>query len=146
MQVTDTHMEILHALLIDDHEAALRALEQGESLGGLGALMETAFAIAAYRAFAPEWTMPQVIQFVARLRIEHPGVSLPFTTLDAERELRRVLGGKVPSTRDIQAAGVARMSLLRTLVDDLNLNDADLDDLLATARADADRVLARTAP
>lgn len=73
--------------------------------------METAFAIAAYRAFAPEWTMPQVIQFVARVRIEHPGVSLPFSTLDAERELRRVLGDQVPPPRDVQAAGVAQMSM-----------------------------------
>lgn len=146
MPVTDLQAEILHDLLSDDYEAAQRAVERGENLGGMGALMETTFAMAACRAFAFGWTMPQLVQFVARVRIERQGVPLPFTALDAEEELRRVLGDTVPPTRDIHAAGVAQMSMLRTLVDDLGLSNAGLNDLISRARADADRILDRTAP
>jgi hypothetical protein len=147
MRVTDTHVELLRALLTGDREAASRAQEQAAgNLNGLAALVEAAFGIAARRAFAPSWTMPGVIRFAARVRIGNAGNPVPFGALDAERELRRALGDKVPPPGSYPVAGAALMCMLETLVTDLELDDAGLAGLLGQARGDADRILAHAAP
>lgn len=109
----------------------------------MGALLEASLAVAAYRVFAPSWNMPMVIEFVALVRNDYAGASLPFTARDAERELRRALGDTVPPPGDAQAAGIAQMCLLRVLKDVLELDDDGLTELLAEARLVADRALAR---
>jgi hypothetical protein len=143
MQVTDMHVQLLHGFLADDPDAVNRAREQAGNLNPLAPLMQAAFGIVARRAFAPSWTMPRVVQFAARARIENAGNPAQFGALDAERELRRVFGDQVPPPRSYEAAGAAMMCMLHVLVADLELDDAGLADLLAQARADADRALAR---
>ena len=143
MRVADTHVKLLHDFLVDDPEAVSRAQDQQQAgnLNPLAALMEAAFGAAARRAFAPSWTMPGVIQFAARVRIENAGMPVQFGALDAERELRRALGDRVPAPRSYEAAGAAMMCMLHVLVADLELDDAGLAGLLAEARPEADRIL-----
>jgi hypothetical protein len=143
MPVTDLHVEVLRDLLTGRHEAAQQAIAQGgEGLGDMDALLQMSLGAAARRFFAPSWNMPMVIEFVALVRNDYAGVSLPFGAPDAERELRRALGDTVPPPRDVQAAGMARMCLLRVLKDVLELDDDGVAGLLAEARPMADRALA----
>lgn len=148
MEVTDIQVDILRGFLAEEPDAVSRAEEQQRAgtLSALGPLIESAFGIAARRVFAPSWTMPGVIQFVARVRLENAANPVKFSALDAERELRRAFGDNVPPAGSYDAAGIARLFMLHTLVADLELNDAGLDELLAQARTEANRILAHAAP
>lgn len=147
MPVSDTHVKILRGFLANDPEAVTQAKEQQQAgnLNALAALVEATFGVAARRAFTPSWTMPGVVRFAARARIENAGNPVQFGALDAERELRRAFGDKVPAPRSYNAAAAAMMCMLHVLIEDLKLDEAGVNELLAQARVDADRVLAQAA-
>lgn len=145
MPVTDTHVKILRGFLANDPQAVIQAQEQQQhgNLNPLAALVETAFGLAARRAFTPSWTMPGVVRFAARARIENAGNPVQFGALDAERELRRAFGDTVPAPRSYNAAAAAMMCMLHVLIHELKLDESGIDELLVQARVDADHVLAQ---
>src|SRR4051812_5382965 len=73
MAIIDEHVAALRAFLaLDSVEAerlTKRLIETGQ-VEGYGELMYAAFGTAIRRRFAPTWTLPDVIQFVASVRAQ----------------------------------------------------------------------------
>jgi hypothetical protein len=144
--VTDEQVAWLRAYLAGDvdetRELADRAMAPG-AMAGIGALVYAAFAVAARRKFAPEWTGAGVTGFVGQVRrlLGQPDELDP---LVAEHELRSALGEKLASHPSPKARGRAQFILLNALVQGLELNEADVAGLLSESRGIADTLLAGT--
>jgi hypothetical protein len=143
--VNDLHAEFLRAHLADEEEAIRRANERLNGpggMGGLAVLTQAALAIAARRKFTAEGAKAGVSGYVARINAvlsQEPESLGPLAALfdarAAESELRGALGESVSPWPDVQARGCAQLLLLDALVQDLELDEAAVDELLSEARA-----------
>lgn len=135
--ISDVHVALLRAEIDGDADAARRACEQvaaQHAEDGFGALTQAAFVITARREFAPTWSRPEVIRYVAVVRTlfsEKPDLLNPSV---AENELRNALGESLPPWPDDTARATAQLILLTALVQTLQLDDAGVDELLSQAR------------
>jgi hypothetical protein len=146
IRVTDLEMVILRAEIAGEDEVARRAARDqtvaAGQLTGLATLVHAALVIAAHRYFAPRWTRPDVIKFVAQIRVlltERPDLLDPAA---GETELRRALGEDLPPAPQAATVAAAQLVLLAALIASLSLNEAEVNGLLSEARNAADRMLA----
>jgi hypothetical protein len=146
MAVTDTQIAALRAFLIHDADAMMHlAYQLGE--GGMQdyvRLAEAALSVAALRRFAPSFTSADVVQFVASVRVARTadGDEYELDPVLAERVLRHVLGQQDQGTLELESWLRTVIALLDAFADAELSTLADVDELLAEARALADWWLA----
>jgi hypothetical protein len=134
--VTDEQVATLRAFLNDDqreYDRLAERLDQTSAWLGYSALVGSAFFDAVSRRFIPNWTVGDVIRFVAGVRahfIEDPNELDP---KHAERLIRTALGdGSIDDLNDeIKATQVI---LLPALIDEERPDAARLEEILAQAR------------
>lgn len=144
MTVADEHVAALRAHLRHDFDEAERLNRRvaDADMRGYGEFIWAAFVLAARRRFAPEWTVPQIIKYVAATRARWGEDADDIDPLAAEIMLRRALDDNVAGEIDEMARGRAQVFLLTELIaDDQSLDETGLDELLAKARTLANRWL-----
>jgi hypothetical protein len=143
MTVTDAQVTALRAVLTGDGETFDRVGgESGQDYGEeIGILTATAFATAARYQFPSQWSMPDLIRFVGRVRARDQGEYADISASAAEQMLRAALSDEpMHGEFDEVAYAYAQAVLLAELVSDLDAQQ--LDAFLAEARVQADRHLA----
>jgi hypothetical protein len=134
--VTDEQVAALRSFLAgDDPDKWVnlhKRLMQSDGLDGYGEFVYAAFVTAARRRFSPTYTRPDIIRFVAGVRAllsEEPDAIDPRA---GENLIRRALGDPVSDDLDMETKTRAQISLLFTLIQDEEFDDAELDEFLDT--------------
>jgi hypothetical protein len=142
--VTDDQVAALRAYLALDPGEAERLNRRLTDTGGedgYGELIWAAFVIGARQRFAPKWTVPSVVKYVATARARWGADADGIDPRTAEILLRRALDDAVEGDLDEMTRGRAQIFLLSELIADERLDANGLDDFLAQAQALADRWL-----
>lgn len=137
MAVTDEEVAALRAYLALEPEKAerlTRQLIETDRLVGYGELVYAAFATAVRRRFPPTWMIPDVIRFVATARARLLDDEIEVDPRAAEILVRRALGDGIAVDLDEVVRARAQVLRLGELITDEDLDDAGLDEFLATAR------------
>lgn len=144
MAVTDDQVAALSAhLSLDLGEAARlnRQLAEAEDADGYGVFVWASFVLAVRRRFAPEWTIPEVIRYVAGARAHWGRDADDIDPRAAETLMRQALDDEVAVDLDEMTRGRTAVFLLSELIAAGQLDDAGLDEFLVKARILADRWL-----
>ena len=145
MPISDAQVSALRAYLIRDADEAEKLNEQfrtSDDVDGFGELIWAAFVLAARRRFAPEWTVPDIVRYVAAVRARRAEHKDDFHPRTAEILLRRALGEMVEADLTELARGHAQIFLLGELIADEGFdNFTDLDEFMAEARALGDQLI-----
>jgi hypothetical protein len=146
MTVTPDHVTALRAALNGD-AGAFEHMEHRADLGHsqeFPALMAAAFNAAVRSRFPGEWSVADVIKFVAQVRVwnsdNYGGLS---PSLAEQLILCALRGTPVPGRYDEVAKAYTQFILLKDIASDLD--DQQLEKLLTKAQDDADRWIAETA-
>jgi hypothetical protein len=144
MPVTDAQVAALRALLSDDmdrYKLLSGQLDRAQARSGYTALITGAFCEAVERRFGENVQPAEVITFVGQVRASSERVARDLDPDIAERVIRVVYGDG--SVRDLEDAVVigAQILLLGGLIADEQLDDAELDAFLATARKLANQIM-----
>jgi hypothetical protein len=141
--VSDDQVAALRAHLLHEFDKAgrlNRQIAEATDMEGYGEFVWAAFVLAARRRFAPEWTVPQIVKYVAAARARWGKDADDIDPRTAEIMMRRALDDHVPTDLDEMVRGRAQVFLLTELIaNDQELDEAGLDELLAQARALADK-------
>jgi hypothetical protein len=150
MPVTEAQTAALRAFLAGDGEGmTLLAYQLGEKgMPGYLQLAEAALSVAAGKRFGPVFTSGDLVRYVAGARIARmaDGHDFDFDPVAGENVLRSSLGQPVPRPADPGERLRAVVALLDALAGSEVHSASDVDDLLAQARALADRWLATSGP
>lgn len=140
MAVTDDQVAALHALLRGDRAEYERLYAKLDRSGGAtyAALVGAAFIIAAERRFQPDGTKADVIQFVADARSHDAGIAESIDPKIGERLVLAALTDEPVDDIDAKTATVTELLLLAAMTAADDFRAADLDSLLAEARAFVD--------
>jgi hypothetical protein len=144
MRVTDEQVAALRALLALDSPEAERLtgrLIDNEDLDGYGGLAYAAFVIATRRRFSPAWSLPELIRFVAAVRVDLAQDDVDIDPHAAEVALRRALDERLAAEPSQEAMARAQFFLLQEMVLEARLDDVELDEFLKSAREAADGVI-----
>jgi hypothetical protein len=145
MAVTDEQVAALRAHLMHDFAEAgrlnRRLAEAGDD--GYGAFVRASFVLAARRRFAPEWTIPQIVKYVATARAHWGRDAADIDPGAAETLLRQALNDDVIVDPDLVTRGRVAVFLLTELIAAEELDETGLDGFLAEARNLADYWLLR---
>lgn len=137
MQVTDTHMAALRALLTADdsyEDLVARLRDQGAEVP-LGVLAGNAFTMLARRHWASGYTTADVINFVAEVRATLETSEFSIDPHAAELVLRAALTGEpVADGIDPIVRGTVQMLLLGILAAEQDFDEADLNQFLVQVR------------
>jgi hypothetical protein len=141
--VTDEQMAGLRAFLAEDEAEWDRLFEGTEPVDadeGFALIVAAAFVTAARRRWGGAAPRAGIVGVVARMRSRDSEIADRIDPRDAERLLQAVLEDPA-AARDLDPrAKGAQVPLLRQLVDELEFDDADLDEFLAQARSLADQM------
>jgi hypothetical protein len=142
MAVTDEQVAALRAYLADDEDEygrLIERVEEADGLAGFSALFGSAFFDAVNRRFSPDWTVGEVVRFVADVRARYIKDPNQLNPRDAERLIRTALGdGSIDDLdEDIKSA---QMILLPALIHAEQPSPAVLEEILARARERADNL------
>jgi hypothetical protein len=139
---TDAQVAALRALLVHDTPTATRLTAALGDAGTAGyqRLADAALSIAAIRRFAPRFTTADIVRYVASVRISRQmdGAEYDFDPAAGENVLRYSLGETLSRTPDPAERFRAVIALLAALTETELSMDADVNSLLAEARALAD--------
>ncbi len=144
MAVTDLQVATLRAQLTGNLEEHRRLLAQfDEKSDGRPYVMLTnaAFIEAAERKFTSDTTADDIIQFVADVRSRSERIGGSMDPRVAERVLLAAVADADIGDLDPREVRRSQTILLNALIVDENLDGADLDEFIATARGLADRLL-----
>jgi hypothetical protein len=140
MMVTDEQVAMLRAYLVGD-DAELDRLSKMPDQPGFNALVATTFVAAVKRRFGADLSTADLVRLVANVRAHHLEDPDLLDPLGAERLIRVALGDQqLAAQLDNETKARGQVLLLPVLVDAEDLDDADLDQLLADARRAADNL------
>src|SRR5262245_39548964 len=107
MAVTDDEVAALRAHLNQDFEVARRLNTQlaKANVDGYAAVSWASFVLSVRRRFAPKWTVPEVVTYVAALRARWGRDADDIDPRAAETLMRRALDDEVASDLDEVAMG-----------------------------------------
>ena len=150
MTVTDEHIAVLRSFLVDDYQVWYQRTEQLLASGNAenyGLLIHAAFTRAAYRKFSPSWSLPDVIQFVGKVRSNLGSNAHSIDAVAAEKLLRQSIGDESLSPKelaslDIETVAVVEGFLLQVMVREFNLDEAGLEEFINDAALHANKWLA----
>jgi hypothetical protein len=140
-QLGGEHVAALRAFLADDDPAfdligAL--LDEDDSWQSYGLLQAAALTVAARRRFPNGYQPADVIRFVGRMRVALGDEADRIDPGTAERLLHSVLADPAQASGlNQEKAALATMALIKALVTEEGLADADLDAFLAESLAQA---------
>ena len=141
--LASTEGRLLRAALRGDRREADRQIV--EMRGGWPlVLLPFAFIVAARRWFDDRWDRGVVLTFARRFVVQAPGGS-SFAVADAELMLRGFTGDAhlIAASSEIENLPELYYALLLALADELDVGDADVDELLAAAAQESEAVSAR---
>jgi hypothetical protein len=141
MAVTADQLATLRALLAGDfneHERRRAQLDRDAARAGYLALIEAACFEAIDRRFAKDSTVGDVVEFVGDIRARSEALSDDLDPRAAERLIQAVLGNGSIDDFDDKTRFSTEIVVLGVLIADEQLDNAGLDDVLATARKLAD--------
>jgi hypothetical protein len=144
MPVTDKQAATLRAELAGDfagYERLLAGLDSKADSRGYSALLTAAFHRAVDLRFTRDSPLDEVIEFVADVRARSEQLRDAVDPRVAERVLVAAVGGDYVSDLSAAESNKLKMILLTSLVADMHLGEAGLDEFLAKARALADELL-----
>jgi hypothetical protein len=141
--ISTEQVTALRALLtknFDEHHQVIAQIKQTGGLTGYYELVTAAFFEAVDRRFGAQYTLPDIVKYVAEVRTRLRDPDRGIDPNVAERLIRKALGEG--TTRGIDKDTLLRTEsvLLAMLVMDEQFDDATLDAFLAEARALADRL------
>jgi hypothetical protein len=144
MPVTDDQAATLRAELAGDfaeYERMLAGLDSKADSRGYSALLTAAFHTAVDLRFTRDSPLDEVIDFVADVRGRSEQLRDAVDPRVAERVVVAAVGGD--HVRDLSPAesNKLKMILLTSLVADMRLDEARLDEFVGKARALADELL-----
>ncbi|TDC68087.1 hypothetical protein E1200_12810 [Actinomadura sp. GC306] len=130
-----------------EHVAALRALLKGEARAwgpfqvaesekeaiAHTVILYGAFRVAVWRKFSPTYSPPDVIRFVADMRIDYGRDVSPINPRVAEQLILEVLGYPAAESYvppDAESAIDAEVAILDTLLHEANLDEAGLEEFI----------------
>ncbi len=128
---------------VDEYDQLVEQMEQTGTADGFNVLIAASFYEAARRRFGLEWTVADVIRFVAEVRVGIDDAAEDVDPQAAERLTMAVLGRGSAEDMDEEAKARAQIALLIGLVEDEDLDEAGLDGFLAEARKLADATTVR---
>lgn len=138
---TDAAVAALRSYLSGDIELSqqlhLQLFDSGQD-EGYGELLYAAFITALRRRFAPRWTRPAIIRFVADVRSRLGEDSHLIDPTTAENLIRRALDDPVDDSATAEAKAQAQLLLLTALIEDEELTERELDQFLDEVRTLAD--------
>lgn len=143
MPVSNELVATLRAQLVgnmDEHRRLLRSLDQEDVGNNYTALVTAAFFHAVERRFGDRGTTyGDVVEWVGQLRADAPSAADDIDPSVSERLIQFTLGANVPvEDIDPRTKLATQIVLLGAIVLELDLDEAELDELLAKARAVAD--------
>ena|SRR5579862_2622049 len=144
MPVTDDQVAALRALLSDDmdrHRQIYAGLDRAETKKGYPALVTAAFIVAVERRFGTTSELADIVAFVADVRSRSDRLASRLDPDISERVIQAVLGDGTVRGLDKESVTGAKLLLLGGLIADARLDDAGLDEFLATARKLADQLM-----
>jgi hypothetical protein len=144
MAVTDLQVATLRAQLAGDPEEHRRLLARFDERSDgrpYVTLTNAAFVEAVDRKFPGDAGADDIIAFVADVRSRSEQVAGSLDPRVAERVLLAAVTGAEVSDLDPRQVRRSQRVLLNALVVDADLDGADLDEFMATARGLADRLL-----
>jgi hypothetical protein len=144
MAVTDLQVATLRAQLagdLEEHRRLLTRFDEKSDGRPYVTLTNAAFFEAADRRFGSSTTADDIIQFVADVRARSERIRDSLDPRVAERVLLAAVTDADISDLDPREVRSTQRILLNALIVDENLDAADLDAFLATARGLADRLL-----
>ncbi|HLK73634.1 MAG TPA: hypothetical protein VKU77_08335 [Streptosporangiaceae bacterium] len=144
MAVTDDQVAALRALLSDDidrYQQLYSGLDRAEAKTGYPALVTAAFGIAVERRFGTSYQPADIVTFVADVRTRSDRLARELDPDVAERVVQAVLGHGTARGLDREMVTRAKLVLLAGLIADARLDDAGLDEFLASARKLADQLM-----
>jgi hypothetical protein len=135
---SDMHVAALRTFLIKGPDVWAERYEEQlkrEDDLGFSFLMYCALAKAAHRRFSPTFSHPQIIRYVADLRLSLEEDAHELNPRVAEGVLRYALGDKTlisrpPFGADQVTMVRAQIYLLLGLISEMDLNDAELEQLV----------------
>ncbi|MBB4774457.1 hypothetical protein [Actinomadura livida] len=141
--VTDMHLEALLALLVEGPEEWLERYGEtikNENNVGYSLLIYHAFNEALRLRFSPTYTVPQIIRFVADLRLTLKEYAHELDPRVAESLIRYSLGddaftGRPPFGTDEVTVMRAQLLMLVALVSEEELDEAELVKLVKDSAA-----------
>lgn len=139
MKVTADQMATLRAFLVDDleqYDRLMERLDQTAGLDGYRVLLAAAFFEAVNRRFRG-CSIADIVRFVAAARARYGTHADEIDPLAAERLIQAVLTADSGIHLDDKTKAL-QVLLLRELIADERLNDAELDEFLAQARRRAE--------
>jgi hypothetical protein len=137
MVVADDQVAALRAYLAGDADEWERLHQQLIESSGPNQYSEfvyAAFVTAVRRRFSPTWTRPDVIRFVAAVRAQLSEDAHVLDPKTAENLIRRALDDVVIDNAEQEAKARAQLLLLAALIEDEQLDGAELDQFLGTVR------------
>lgn len=144
MAVTDNQVATLRAQLRGDYaeyDRLFAGLDKSDN-AGYTSLIAAAFVLAAERRFRPGGTRPDIILYVANVRSQTRRAAEGIDPIIGERLILAALTGESVDDIDADTAVVTELLLLVAMTAGDDFPEADIDKLLADARATADRVSA----
>ena len=144
MPVTDDQVAALRALLSDDmdrHQQIYAGLDRIEAKKGYPALVTAAFIVAVERRFGTNSQSADIVTFVADVRARSDRLASRLDPDVSENVIQAVLGHGTVRGLDKEAVTSAKLLLLGGLIADAHLDDAGLDEFLASARKLADQLM-----
>lgn len=145
MKITDDQVATLRAQLAgqtDEYERRLDGLTTEESQSGYTTLVTAAFFEAVDRRFTSGKRVAderEVIDFIATKREINPPAAELLDPSVAEQVLLHALGkGSISRSIDAETLMGTQVLLLAALIGEADLSEAELEDFLAKARAEAD--------
>jgi hypothetical protein len=144
MPVTDHQVATLHAQLagnLAEYERLLAGLDSKADGRGYSALLTAAFHNAVDQRFTRDSTLDEVTEFVADVRARSDRLRDALDPRIAERVIVAAVGGDYVRDLDPAESSKMKMVLLTALIGDQHLDDAELDEFIARARAFADELL-----
>jgi hypothetical protein len=144
MPVTDQQAATLHAQLAGnfaEYEHLLADLDSQTDNRGYSALLTAAFHNAVDQRFTRDSTLDEVTAFVADVRARSERLRDALDPRIAERVLVTAVGGDYVRGLGPTESNKMKMVLLTSLVADMHLDEAGLDEFIAKARTLADELL-----
>jgi hypothetical protein len=144
MPVTDHQVATLRAQLsgeFAEYERLLGDLDRKADSQGYSALVTAAFHNAVDLRFTRDSALDEVITFVADVRARSERLRDALDPHTAERLLVTAVSGDYVRGLDPTDSNKMKLVLLTSLVAEMNLDEAGLDQFLAKARALADELL-----
>jgi hypothetical protein len=144
MVVSDQQVATLRAQLAGnaaEHVRLLRQLDGQDDGLGYSALVNAAFFEAVDHRFGRDSTPADVIGYVADVRSRFDEAAEAVDPQAGERLIRKVLVGGSTDDIDGRTSSRVKLFLLAALMADQGLDDAGLDEFMASARKLADHLL-----